>query len=114
MELKESSMETIGGGIGPKLFRKGIEQILDNIADEATNPTIKRKINMSFSFKPDEDRHLTKVEVKMSTTLAQVGAKEAVVYLGLDHDGEYRMTNSDPKQLELADQLKVIPGQKEA
>lgn len=98
----KTTMANIGGGIGPALFQAGLERVLENIADERTSSGKARKITMEFTFKPDETRAQTVVEVNMKTTLAQIASKKAVTYLSKSENGAPRMTVSDPKQSDLA------------
>lgn len=109
---REATMENIGGGVGPALFAKGLEQVLENMADAATSAVKQRKVKMSFTFKADEERHGVECEVKMSTELAQVGTKKAILFLSKDSEDVLHMITSDPKQIELADQLKAAGGEK--
>ena len=77
---KHATMENIGGGIGPRLFAKGLESVLENMADPATSPVKQRKVKMSFTFKADEERRGVECEISMETTLAQVGSKKAILF----------------------------------
>ncbi|MCK5600679.1 hypothetical protein KAR91_02350 [Candidatus Pacearchaeota archaeon] len=107
------TMDNIGGGIAPALFQKGLNRVLDNIADNATSAVKERKIKMTFTIKPDEEKTGVSVKVNMETMLAQVGSKTAAAFLSVDEDGDFHMTTSDPKQMELADQLTGLNGLKE-
>ena len=107
-KIQHATMENIGGGLAPTLFQVGLERVLDNIADERTSAVKARTVTMTFTIKSDEMRQQTTVDVSMKTTLAQVGSKKAVTYLAKDENGDPIMTVSDPKQMELADQLAAV------
>jgi len=100
-----ATMENLGGGIGPKLFAKGLEKVLESIADAGTSAVKERKIVMTFTFKADEERQGVSVKVGMDAKLVQVAEKSAIAFLSKDGEGDLHMTTSDPKQMELADQL---------
>lgn len=109
MDLRNrATITNIGGGLAPALFEKGLERVLDNIADPATSAVKQRKVKIEFAFKPDEERRGVEVEIKMETTLAQIGSKKAIVYLSKDNDDALCMSTSDPRQMELAEQLTSI------
>lgn len=106
--IQRATMENIGGGIAPVLFQAGMERIMDNIADGRTSAIKGRTLTITFTIKADETRAETTVDVAMKTTLAQIGSKKAVTYLTKNEDGETVMAVSNPKQMELADQLAAV------
>lgn len=112
---KRLTLDNLNGGQAPALFDLGLRRILENFEDDSTKPTATRTLTLKFTLKADEDRHLTGIKVGMTTSLAQVEPKTGVAYLSMDHEGEALMlVTSDPKQMELADQLSVITGGKAA
>lgn len=100
-----ATIDNIGGGIAPELFKKGLERVLNNISDPATSARKERKIAITFTFKPDEERLGVEIDVSMSTTLAQIGSKKAMAYLSKDNEEKLHMTTSNPINMELFEQL---------
>lgn len=107
-KIQHATLNNIGGGIAAAQFRKGVEQVLDNIADNETSAVKQRTVTITWVIKPDQSRTQAEVEVSMKTGLAAIGSKKAITYLSNDENGNPRMTVSDPKQMELADQLSAV------
>ena len=100
------NLHTLGNGLAAQKFQDEFEKVLENIADRRTKGTAKREIKLTFVVVPDEGREVGVVEVKSECKLAPIPAKKTMMYFTNDNEGPVA-TTSDPKQMELADQIKA-------
>ena len=63
--------EIAGGGL-QELFSHEMDKVLKNIKDPNTDPKATRKISISLSIKPDEQRMVGNVDIKVSHTSAPI------------------------------------------
>lgn len=103
MDLAEKSvLEMARGAI---LERVGHEmvKVLQNIMDSNTDPTAKRKMVLTFEFKPDAYRENIALSVMVKTTLAPTVPVVTSLYVcGADSDGQQTVVEMVPQ----------VPGQR--
>lgn len=58
-----------GGALAEQLNTE-LSKVLENIADPNTDAKTKRKVTLTLTFKPDEDRELSVVDIKTQAKLA--------------------------------------------
>ncbi|MCK5614018.1 hypothetical protein KAR91_69790 [Candidatus Pacearchaeota archaeon] len=105
-KIEHATLTNVARGMAPQLFDREFKKVLENIQDTRTGAVKTRKIVMEFIIQPDQDRHALSIEVKAKSALAEgVGAK-GFAFASLDGEGEPIVSLNDPKQLDLADQLK--------
>ena len=63
-------------------FLYALEKVLENIADQNTNPCVARKIQINIVFKPNQTREIIGVKFTCKPTLAPDQSVETMVYLG--------------------------------
>lgn len=61
--------EFAGGALAEQLNAE-LSKVLENIADPNTDSKTKRKVTLTLTFKPDEDRELSVVDIKTQAKLA--------------------------------------------
>ncbi|SHI75930.1 hypothetical protein SAMN02745975_00551 [Geosporobacter subterraneus DSM 17957] len=61
--------EFAGGALAEQLNSE-LTRVLENIADPNTDARAKRKVTLTLTFKPDEDRELSIVDIKTQANLA--------------------------------------------
>jgi hypothetical protein len=100
METRELTLETIGNGVVPELFALELNNVIMNIDDPNTDPSKVRKINISLTFAPSEDRATAAVKVAVKSSLVGVMETTSSVYLG-QKNGVLGAFVSDPGQSEI-------------
>ena len=80
-EYEEISLETIGGGAAPELFKRELDAVLQNIVDLNTAPKAKRKITVEIVISPTEDRAMGEVQINCYSKMARVKPAAATMYL---------------------------------
>lgn len=90
-------------GQAVELFARELEGVMENIADTRTPAAAERKITVTITIKPDEQRRELKVSAAANSSLAKKGGSSAMAFISKDGDGKLRLTNNDPKQFELAE-----------
>lgn len=103
--MQHVTLDTIGGGALAELFAAELTRILGNIADPNTDPTTKRVITFTVSFKPKSDRDVADVELKCSSKLAGIMTVQTQLFMGR-HQGKLIAVENDPRQSRLFDEPK--------
>lgn len=96
------TLDTIGGGALPELFGAELARILANIADPNTDPTAKRAVTITVSFKPKADRDIADVELTCASKLAGITTVSTRLFMGR-HQGKLIAVENDPRQSNLFD-----------
>lgn len=96
-------MNLADGNIVDKLNRE-LQKIAQNIVDKNTDPKKERKITLTLSFKPNENRDFVITKIQTKTSLAPELGEETQIIIGKDCEGELHLnevrqqsifTNSD-------------------
>jgi len=97
-DLKEITLETLNGGSVPETFQHEWTKLLENIDDVNTPAKKARKITITVSVHPSEDRRTAAVSVVCEAKFAPPYAAETMVHL--TKCGAKRVAlGSDPRQL---------------
>jgi hypothetical protein len=78
------------GSIVEKLNRE-LEKITHNIMDKNTDPKKERKITLTLSFKPNENRDFVRTTITTKTTLATEQGVETQILVGKDSEGQLHL-----------------------
>lgn len=78
------------GSIVEKLNRE-LEKITQNIMDKNTDPKKERKITLTLSFKPNENRDFVRTTITTKTTLATEQGVETQILVGKDSEGQLHL-----------------------
>jgi hypothetical protein len=78
------------GSIVEKLNRE-LEKITQNIMDKNTDPRKERKITLTLSFKPNENRDFVRTTITTKTTLATEQGVETQILVGKDSEGQLHL-----------------------
>lgn len=78
------NFETFAGGALAERVNAEMEKVLNNIADPNTAPTKTRKLTLSLTFKPGEDRQVSDVNIEAKTSLQ--AAKPINTHIMIDRD----------------------------
>lgn len=100
MDLKEITIETIGGGALPELFAREITRVLNNIDDPNTDPEKARKVTLDVVFRPSKSRDTATVVVSAKSSLAPPMPIANAVYISREA-GKIVAYGRDPNQQDL-------------
>jgi hypothetical protein len=73
MEGRIVSLETINSGAVIDLFTEAFEKLLENVADDNTEPDKVRSITIKLAVKPSKDRSKADTKVEVTSRLAPYG-----------------------------------------
>jgi uncharacterized protein YuzE len=68
-------------------FHRELNQVLTNIADPNTDPKKARKITLTMTLKPDENREVVTVETQSKSTLVPPKPLGTTIIIDRDNDG---------------------------
>lgn len=83
-------MKLADGAIVEKLNRE-LDKITQNIVDKNTDPKKERKIILTLSFKPNENRDFVITKIQTKTTLATEMGVETQIIVGKDSEGQLHL-----------------------
>lgn len=83
-------MRLADGAIVEKLNRE-LDKITQNIVDKNTDPRKERKITLTLSFKPNENRDFVITKIQTKTTLATEIGVETQIIVGKDSEGQLHL-----------------------
>ena len=111
------SLATLAGGGAIERFDDALVQVVENICDVNTDPKAKRKITLTVTFAPNEERDYGDVSIDCKPTLAPPRPVPTIAFFG-KRGGEYIAVESNPKQGKLfepdpEDPSKLIPMRRE-
>jgi hypothetical protein len=72
-----------------------LQKVLDNIADPNTEWKAKRKLTIELTFSPDEDRDLSRINIKTVAKLTP--ARDVVTKIIIDQDGRGNAVGAELK-----------------
>ena len=67
--MKQLTLEGINRGAAEELFQRELAAVLKNINDPSTKPDGERKITLEIGFKPNAEREMGVIEVKVKSKL---------------------------------------------
>jgi len=80
-------LNTVADGALLDKVNKAMQQVVDNIADLNTDPTKMRKVTITISMKPNEERDLIQMEIKAVPSLAPAKGTNTKFLIGEDNGG---------------------------
>ncbi|SEB15969.1 hypothetical protein SAMN05421743_12170 [Thalassobacillus cyri] len=84
----EINLSKLANGGLQERFNAEMERILDNIADQNTDPGAKRKVTMNITFKPNDNRDIADTVIEVKSTLAPAVGVPTSIVIGQDNDGK--------------------------
>lgn len=101
-KLNAKSIMEMGGGSFLERIDYEMARVMNNILDANTKATAKRKVTVTLTFTPDDDRSIIGVDVVVKSALAPTNPAVTSLYLmGEDGTGEVQAVEMVPQ----------IPGQ---
>lgn len=100
------NFETLAGGALKEKLNSELDKVLENIADPNTKDTKTRKLTISISFKPNEERDLAEVAIEAKTVLAPAMPSKTKIIIDRDLESgkvvAAEFKNQLPGQVELS------------
>lgn len=103
MPTREVNILELAQGAIQEQTENEMGKILTNILDPNTNPTATRKLTITVTFKPDENRSVTQLSASAKATTAPIKAITTSLMVGQDRDGKPQaaeILKNDPNQME--------------
>lgn len=92
---QEIKLESLADGSISERFKQELAKVLANIADPNTTAKTVRKITISLSIKPNDNRETAEVSIQAASTLAP--AKEVMTTFIMDRDNEGKAVAAELK-----------------
>ena len=106
---KKSILEMCSGAFQERTdYEMG--RLIDNIMDPNTDPTAKRKIQITLELKPDADRTTVSVSCSVKSSLAPTYPVSTMLYIAAN-DTVIEMTPQIPGQMGLGGDVQEAPAQ---
>lgn len=86
--LESVSLADLGRGAAVEKFAVELERVLENIADPNTDAEAKRKITLTVTFLPNEDRDTVATVIDCGSKLAPPKVHGTVLFVGREKRGE--------------------------
>lgn len=97
------SLTTLKGGVAIEMFDHQLRRLLNNIADENTEPEEARQITLKVTVKPDPDREQAVILVECKANkLAGIRSQGSTAYIGRRR-GQVVAVEYDPRQADMFD-----------
>lgn len=91
----EIKLESLAEGSVAEKFNQELSKVLANIADPNTVAEATRKVSITLTVKPDENRELAKVSISATSTLAPT--KEVLTTIIMDRDNQGKAVAAELK-----------------
>lgn len=101
---KEVSVFELAKGAIMEQIETETGKIMQNIIDPNTEAKVARKLTVTVTFKPDENREMASVSAQAKSTLAPVKPISTSIFVDTDKDGNpvaAEWTRNDPNQLHM-------------
>ena len=99
-DARSSLLQMAKGAIQERVDYE-VSRVVDNILDMNTEAKVKRKVTLTITMTPDEDRQVVKIEASAKSTLAPVTPVGTSLVITADGNGE----------MILAEIVPQVPGQ---
>lgn len=99
-DARSSLLQMAKGAIQERVDYE-VSRVVDNILDMNTEAKVKRKVTLTITMSPDEDRQVVKIEASAKSTLAPVTPVGTSLVITADGNGE----------MILAEIVPQVPGQ---
>ena len=113
MKLENVNIETLNGGEVSELLELGLRDVLMNIDDPNSKAAAPRKLVLTVTMKPSDDRSTAVVTADVKFTPAPRATGGSYVYLEKSDSGEREM-KAKAAEKDLFEQLEEIAGGNEA
>ena len=102
------SLATIKGGAAVEMVDLALAELLENIVDPNTSATAKRKVSLTLTLAPDQERESMHVGIDVRSSFAPHEAIGTIAFIAHTRDGVVAVEN-DPKQRQLFEEERTGP-----
>ncbi|QQE80897.1 replication terminator protein [Alicyclobacillus sp. SO9] len=81
------NLSKLAGGAVQERFEQEFQRIIENIADPNTDAKKKRKLQLTLTFEPNEDRSISELSIESKITTAPPMGVSTSLLIGADSDG---------------------------
>lgn len=99
--METVSLDSLAGGAAEERFRLALQDVLNNIMDVNTDAKKERKIILTISIKPDDERSFSALQISVEKKLAPIIPVKTKLYLGKDSKGLAVACEFDPGQTQM-------------
>ena len=99
-----TSIDQLMDGAVSERFRDELKKVSDNLFDMSTDASKVRKLTLTFSFKPTEDRQFAELKVDVKSTLVPAAAMKQILFMAQEDSGAVHLieqTNQIPGQIDI-------------
>lgn len=109
-DARSSLLQMAKGAIQERVDYE-VSRVVDNILDMNTEAKVKRKVVLTITMTPDEDRQVVKIEASAKSTLAPVTPVGTSLVITADSNGEMILAEIVPQ---VPGQISMIGDEQEA
>lgn len=91
-----------GGDLVPRL-NDALQKLAENVLDPSTKATAPRKITLTITMKPDDNRDMGSVELGIAVKLAAPKPAKTTVFINQNRDGSVVLSERDTRQADIFD-----------
>ena len=103
------SLATIKGGAAIEMVDNALQELLENIVDPNTDATTKRKVMLTLTLAPDQERESMHVKLDVRSSFAPHEAVGTIAFISHTRDGVVAVEN-DPGQRNLYEEKPAESG----
>ena len=86
--MEKLQLNNLAGGAVEERFNDVLQDVLDNIIDPNTDPKKARKITLTVTFKPNDDRDIAMVEFAAVPSMAPPKPINSSIMIDRDREGK--------------------------
>ncbi len=102
------SLATIKGGAAIEMVDDAIQELLENIIDPNTDATTRRKVTLTLTLAPDQERESMHIKLDVRSSFAPHEAVGTIAFISHTRDGVVAVEN-DPGQRNLYEEKPAEP-----
>ncbi|MGE4274078.1 MAG: hypothetical protein AB7E31_14650 [Desulfitobacterium sp.] len=103
-QTREVNILELAKGAIQEQINLELAKVMDNIVDPNTDAKTARKLTISLTLKPDENREIISCAAQAKSTLAPIKSISTTIIVGTDKDGNpvaAELTKNDPNQIHI-------------
>lgn len=110
--MDKLELDSLAGGAVKERFNDGLQEVLDNIIDPNTDAKKSRKIALTITIKPKDERDFALIDFDVKTTLAQPKSIGSSIIIDRDNSGKAvaaEVNKTIPGQMSVEDYIEKNP-----
>ena len=108
--IKEVNILELAKGAIQEQINGEVDRVMANILDPNTDAKATRKLSITLTFKPNENREVVSCSAQAKSTIAPIKAITTSIFVEADKSGKPRaseLTKNDPNQLDMFEENQV-------